>query len=123
MPREIGDVGFPLVLHPRDPRTLWVFPMDGTSVWPRTPIGGKPAAYGSRDAGRSWKRLDRGLPASQAWFTVKRQAMGSDARDPVGVYFGTTNGEVWACFEVGASWNCLVLHLPHIYSVEAALVA
>src|SRR5687767_4108738 len=38
MPKEVGDIGFPMVLHPRDPRTLWVFPMDGTSVWPRTPI-------------------------------------------------------------------------------------
>ena len=26
----IGDIGFPMVLHPRDPNTAWVFPMDGT---------------------------------------------------------------------------------------------
>ena len=123
MPREIGDVGFPLVLHPRDAAKLWVFPMDGGSVWPRTPIGGKPAAYGSRDAGRSWKRLDRGLPRAQAWFTIKRQAMAADTLEPVGLYFGTTNGEVWASFDEGASWQCLLLHLPHIYSVEAAVVA
>ena len=121
MPREVGDVGFPLVLHPRDPATLWVFPMDGTTVWPRTPIGGKPAVYGSRDAGRSWKRLDRGLPRAQAWFTVKRQAMCGDALDPPGLYFGTTNGEVWASFDEGELWHCLCLHLPHVYSVEAAL--
>ncbi len=121
MPREIGDVGFPLVLHPRDPKIAWVFPMDGTTVWPRTPIGGRPAVYGTRDAGRSWKRLDEGLPKGQAWFTVKRQAMGADALDPVGLYFGTTNGEVWASFDEGARWHCLCLHLPHVYSVEAAL--
>jgi len=123
MPKDIGDIGFPMVLHPRDPRTLWVFPMDGTSVWPRVPIGGRPAAYGSRDAGATWKRMDRGLPPSQAWFTVKRQAMGADPLDPVGLYFGTSNGEVWASFDEGASWNCLCLHLPHVYSVEAALLA
>ena len=122
MPRDVGDVGFPLALHPRDPRTLWVFPMDGTTVWPRTPVGGRPAVYRSRDAGATWKRLDRGLPRAQAWFTVKRQAMCADALDPVGLYFGTTNGEVWASFDEGASWQCLVLHLPHVYSVEAALV-
>ena len=121
MPRKIGDIGFPLVLHPRDPRTLWVFPMDGTTVWPRTPIEGKPAAYVSRDAGQSWRRLDQGLPRAQAWFTVKRQAMGADALDPVGLYFGTTGGEVWASFDEGEQWHCLCLHLPHIYSVETAL--
>lgn len=120
MPPEVGDIGFPMVLHPRDPDTLWVFPMDGTSVWPRTSIGGKPAVYGSRDAGKSWKRLDKGLPKAQAWFTVKRQAMCADRRDPAGVYFGTTSGEVWASFDEGANWHCLIQHLPHIYSVEAA---
>jgi hypothetical protein len=36
MPKEVGDIGFPVVLHPRDPDCIWVFPMDGTEVWPRT---------------------------------------------------------------------------------------
>ncbi|HQZ45277.1 MAG TPA: glycosyl hydrolase [Usitatibacteraceae bacterium] len=123
MPARIGDIGFPLVLHPRDPATAWVFPMDGTTVWPRTPIGGRPAVYGTGDAGRTWKRLDQGLPKAQAWFTVKRQAMGADTLDPVGLYFGTTGGEVWASFDEGAKWHCLCLHLPHVYSVEAAIPA
>ena len=30
MPKSVGSIGFPMVLHPRDPDTLWVFPMDGT---------------------------------------------------------------------------------------------
>src|SRR6266568_924036 len=49
MPKAIGDIGFPVVLHPRDPDTVWVFPMDGGTVWPRVSPGGKPAAYVSRD--------------------------------------------------------------------------
>lgn len=44
MPKPIGDIGFPMVVHPRDPDTVWVFPMDGQTVWPRTSIAGKPAA-------------------------------------------------------------------------------
>ncbi len=123
MPRDIGDIGFPLVLHPRDPRTLWVFPMDGGTVWPRTPVGGRPALYRSRDAGTSWERQDAGLPESQAWFTVKRQALAADDGDPVGLYFGTTSGEVWASSDEGATWRCLTLHLPHIYALEVARLA
>jgi hypothetical protein len=123
MPADVGDIGFPLALHPRDPRTLWVFPMDGGTVWPRVSPGGRPAAYGSRDAGATWQRLDAGLPREQAWFTVKRQAMCADALDPVGLYFGTTGGEVWGSFDEGASWSCLFAHLPHVYSVEAASAA
>jgi len=120
MPKKVGDIGFPLVLHPRDPDTAWVFPMDGTTVWPRTSPEGKPAAYVTQDAGNSWKRLDKGLPKRDAWLTVKRQAMASDSRDPVGVYFGTTSGEVWGSRNEGKSWDCLVRSLPHIYSIEVA---
>jgi hypothetical protein len=120
MPKAVGDIGFPLVLHPRDPEVLWVFPMDGSGVWPRTSPGGKPAAYVSRNGGKSWKRLDGGLPRRDAWWTVKRQAMSGDAHEPVGLYLGTTGGEVWASRNGGARWSCIARHLPEIYAVEAA---
>ena len=119
MPREVGDIGFPIELHPRDADTAWVFPMDGTQVWPRTSPDGRPAAYVTRDAGESWHRCDNGLP-ERAWYTVKRQAMTTDAGDPVGVYFGTTSGEVWASADEGGSWSCVAQHLPEVYSVECA---
>jgi hypothetical protein len=90
----------------------------GTDVWPRTSPEGRPAAYVTRDAGASWARQDQGLPG-QGWFTVKRQAMTTDDGDPVGVYFGTTSGEVWASNDEGASWTSILAHLPEIYSVES----
>jgi photosystem II stability/assembly factor-like uncharacterized protein len=119
MPADVGDIGFPIALHPRDPETCWVFPMDGTDVWPRTSPGGRPAVYMTRDGGQNWARQDHGLP-ERAWYTVKRQCMSVDGGDPVGVYFGTTSGEVWASFDEGAGWECLAAHLPEIYAVEAA---
>jgi photosystem II stability/assembly factor-like uncharacterized protein len=119
MPESVGDIGFPIELHPRDPDTAWVFPMDGSDVWPRTSPGGRPAVYVTRDAGASWTRLDDGLPP-RGWFTVKRQAMCVDDRDPVGVYFGTTSGEVWASADEGTTWMCVAAHLPEIYSLETA---
>ena len=119
MPRDVGDIGFPVELHPRDPDTAWVFPMDGTDVWPRTSPDGRPAVFITRDAGESWVRQDNGLPR-RAWFTVKRQAMCVDTGQPVGVYFGTTTGEVWGSADEGASWTLIAAHLPEIYSVEVA---
>jgi hypothetical protein len=91
--------------------------MDGTTVWPRTSVGGKPAVYVTRDAGRRWQRQDSGLPASQAWMTVLRQAMCADRETRMGLYFGTTAGEVWASANEGDSWRCIARHLPEIYSV------
>jgi hypothetical protein len=49
------------VVHPRDTDTAWVFPTDGGTVWPRTSPEGRPAAYVTRNAGRTWQRLDQGL--------------------------------------------------------------
>ncbi|MGE5523611.1 MAG: hypothetical protein ACM3SS_07840 [Rhodospirillaceae bacterium] len=120
MPAHVGDIGFPLVVHPRDANAAWVFPMDGTTVWPRTSPDGKPAVYGTRNAGETWDRLDAGLPREQAWWTVKRQAMTADAADPVGLYFGTTSGELWASRDEGRNWACMAQHLPEIYAVDAA---
>ncbi len=122
MPAAVGDIGFPMVVHPRDPDTAWVFPMDGSTVWPRTSPGGKPAAFVTRDGGRRWRRLDRGLPAGQAWWTVKRQAMAGDGREPVGLYVGTSQGELWASRDEGARWGLVARDLPEIYAVEAAEV-
>ncbi|HTY99270.1 MAG TPA: glycosyl hydrolase [Rhodocyclaceae bacterium] len=122
MPAAVGDIGFPLVVHPRDADKAWVFPMDGTSVWPRTSPDGKPAVYGTRDAGESWQRLDAGLPPSQAWWTVKRQAMAADGQEPLHLYFGTTSGELWQGYDEGERWTCIARHLPEIYSVETARV-
>lgn len=120
MPPEVGDIGFPMVVHPRDPDRAWVFPMDGQTVWPRTSPDGKPAVYGTRDAGATWQRLDAGLPRAQAWWTVKRQAMTADALDPIGLYLGTTSGELWMSADEGGSWTCVARHLPEIYAVEVA---
>lgn len=123
MPKRSGDVGFPMVVHPRDADTAWVFPMDGSTVWPRTSPGGMPAAYVTRNGGKTWQRAAAGLPEGQAWWTVKRQAMSADLREPVGLYVGTTSGELWASRDEGREWARIGAHLPEIYAVETGELA
>jgi hypothetical protein len=120
MPTRIGDVGFPMVVHPRDADTAWVFPMNGANVWPRTSPDGAPAAYVTRNGGKTWQRQAKGLPAKQAWWTVKRQAMTRDSQPTVGLYVGTTSGEVWMSRNEGESWSCIARNLPEIYAIETA---
>lgn len=120
MPAKVGDIGFPMVVHPRDDEKCWVLPMDGQTVWPRTSVEGKPAVYGTGNGGKSWTRLDKGLPKKDAWWTVKRQAFAADQGAAVGLYFGTTSGELWASRNEGKGWTCIARHLPEIYAVETA---
>ena len=117
MPKEVGDIGFGVVTHPLDADAAWVFPMDATGDWSRTPPSGRPAVYMTRDAGATWQRKDQGFPTEQAWWTVKRQALARDDASPMGLYLGTTAGEVWASTDEAERFTCLFRHLPQIHAV------
>lgn len=119
MPKAIGDVGFPVITHPNDENTAWVFPMNGTDVWPRTSPQGKPAVFVTENGGKSWSRLDNGFPKDNAWWTVYRQGLTHDRMSQIGLYLGTSSGEVWGSKNSGTNWKCLARHLPKIQSVVA----
>ena len=122
MPKAVGDVGFPIVTHPEDPDTAWVIPMDGTEVWPRTSVDGKPAVFVTTNGGKTWRKQAKGFPPARAWWTVKRHCFSTDTLRPLGLYFGTMNGQVWASRTEGGRWQTIADHLPAVVSVEAAVV-
>ena len=122
MPADIGDIGFPIVVHPADPNTIWVFPIDGNEAWSRVSPEGQPALYCSQDGGDTWFRQDIGLPMRNAWFTVLRQALATDCVDNAGIYFGTTSGSLWMSDNEGNSWRQIAVHLPRIIAVETGVI-
>jgi photosystem II stability/assembly factor-like uncharacterized protein len=111
-----SSFGFPVALHPQDPDTAFVVPMEGAEY--RVTSGGRLGVYTTRDGGASWSLLAQGLP-ERAWTGVLREGLGSDALDPFGLYLGTQGGSLFASLDEGGGWSEIARHLPPILSVEA----
>lgn len=114
--------GFGCATHPRDPATFFAFPLNGDSVGRFAPDAAV-AVWRTRDAGATWQACRNGLPQEHAYLAAYRQAMATDSNPSVGVYFGTTTGEVFASPDEGESWRLVAPYLPGVLSVEAAVLA
>lgn len=115
-----SDFGFPMVVHPHDPDTAYVVPLQADEF--RCPPKGRLRVYRTRDGARSWKPLSRGLPQKDCYDTVLRDAMATDEENPAGVYFGTRNGWLYASRDDGDSWSVVEENLPPVTCVRAVTV-
>lgn len=113
--------GFPLAVHPHDGDTIYVVPQESDAH--RVTPGGAFRVYRSRDRGASWEALTQGLPQTNAYCSVLRQAAATDALDPVGVYVGTQAGQIVASRDEGNSWELLFNWLPPVYSLAVRRIA
>ncbi len=114
-----SDFGFPLSVHPHDADTLYVMPLTPST---RTCPDNAPAVWRSESGGNSWKRLAKGLPKKDSYFTVLRDGMDIDTLAAPALYFGTTTGQVWMGREGGEEWTCLFDSLPPINCVKVGVV-
>ncbi len=114
-----SDFGFPMVVHPQDPDTIYVVPLTPET---RTCPGGAPAVWRSENGGGSWQKLAKGLPKKDSYYTVLRDAMDIDELKSPALYFGTTTGQLWIGRDGGEKWECLFDSLPPIHCVKAAVV-
>jgi len=110
------DFGFVIEVHAHEPETVYVVPIksDGEHF----PLEGKLRVYRSRSGGNEWEPLTKGLPQSDCYVNVLRDAMAVDSLDSCGVYFGTTGGQVYGSADAGNTWAPIVHDLPSVLSVE-----
>ncbi|WP_028645466.1 WD40/YVTN/BNR-like repeat-containing protein [Nocardioides sp. URHA0020] len=114
-----ADFGFPIVVHPHEPDTIFVFPINGGDK--RYPPEAKARVWRSRDAGETWEPLGQGLPDS-FYVAVMRDAMCADDHEHAGLYFGARNGAVWSTADEGETWSQVVADLPDVMVVRAARI-
>ena len=115
-----SDFGFPIDVHAHDPETIYVVPIKSDSE--HYPPDGKLRVYRSKSGGNEWEALTDGLPQSDCYVNVLRDAMCVDSLYPCGVYFGTSGGQVYASADSGDHWSAIVRDLPGVLSVEVQML-
>jgi photosystem II stability/assembly factor-like uncharacterized protein len=110
------DFGFVIDVHAHEPETIYVVPIksDGEHYV----MDGKLRVYRSRTGGNEWEALTKGLPQSNCYVNVLRDAMAVDSLDKCGIYFGTSGGQVYCSADAGDNWTAIVRDLPAVLSVE-----
>jgi photosystem II stability/assembly factor-like uncharacterized protein len=110
------DFGFAIDVHAHEPETIYVVPITSDSL--HFPPDGKLRVYRSRNGGNEWEPLSKGLPQSNCYVNVLRDAMAVDRQEECGIYFGTTGGQVYCSPDGGDHWDAIVHDLPAVVSVE-----
>jgi photosystem II stability/assembly factor-like uncharacterized protein len=107
--------GFAVAAHPKDPGTAWFVPAVKDEC--RVPVDAKLVVARTRDGGKTFKVLRKGLPQRHAYDLVYRHGLDVDASGDV-LAFGSTTGGLWLSEDQGDSWRCLSAQLPPIHCVR-----
>jgi hypothetical protein len=107
--------GFAVAVHPRDPGTAWFVPAQKDEV--RVPVGARVVASRTRDGGKTFEILARGLPQEHAYDIVYRHALDVDETGNL-LAFGSTTGSLWTTEDQGDAWRRVDANLPPIHGVR-----
>jgi hypothetical protein len=113
---EVGPsrFGFAVVAHPNTPGTAWFVPAIKDER--RIPVDGRMVVTRTRDGGRTFDVLSRGLPQAHAYHLVYRHGLSIDDTGNR-LVMGSTTGGLWVSESQGDEWTCVSQDLPPIHSV------
>jgi hypothetical protein len=107
--------GFAVAAHPRDPNVAWFVPAAKDDR--RIPVDRRLTVMRTRDGGKSFESLGRGLPDRFAYDLVYRHALDVAGEGEL-LSFGSTTGNLWISEDGGEHFDTLANHLPPIYAVR-----
>ena len=109
--------GFGVAVHPQQPDTAWFVPARKDEH--RIPVDAAVVVSRTRDGGRTFEVLRKGLPQVHAYDLTLRHALAID-RSGERLAFGSTTGSLWVTEDGGDSWSTVGEHLPPVYAVTFA---
>ena len=115
-----SDFGFAMATHPRKASTAYIVPLESDQY--RCTPQGRMRVFRTRNGGKAWRPLGKGLPQKDALETVLRDALATDTGDPAGVYVGTRSGKLFASRDDGDSWKLVRDGLPPVVCVKTAAI-
>ncbi|HMT06556.1 MAG TPA: hypothetical protein PKA82_01025 [Pyrinomonadaceae bacterium] len=110
-----SNFGFGMTVS--DAGSVFIVPLQADAE--RYTCEGKLRVYRTRDDGKSWQPLAKGLPQKNAYEVILRDAVTSVGDN---IFFGTKNGKLFASMNDGDSWKMIEGSLPEICCVKAYLV-
>lgn len=107
-----SNFGFGLTVS--DAGSVFIVPLDSDGK--RYTVDGRLRVYRSRDDGKSWHALTKGLPQKNAYEVILRDSVASTGDN---IFFGTKNGKLFGSGDDGDSWKLIEGSLPEICCVKA----
>jgi hypothetical protein len=107
--------GFVVAVHPSEPDTAWFAPAKSDEQ--RVPVDAKLVVSRTRDGGKTFEALGRGLPQDHTYDLIYRHALDVDATGDR-LALGSTTGGLWLSEDQGDSWAAMPARLPPIYAVR-----
>jgi hypothetical protein len=105
--------GFPICITTTG--DLYVVPLESET---RCFLDGQPRVYRLRHRTSGWEPMGRGLPVTPHYVGVLRDAMAVDTLEPPGIYFGTTQGDLFYSPDGGEHWHRLPGQFSRILTVK-----
>jgi hypothetical protein len=110
-----SSFGFGVVVHPKKADTAWFVP--GIKDEKRIPVDGALVVTRTKDGGKTFKSLKKGLPQKNAYDVVYRHALSIDDTGEK-LAMGSTTGNVWVSENGGEAWSLVTSTLPQVYAVR-----